>query len=62
MLVDNTFASPYFQRPLSLGADISLSSVTKVQKIPQNVVKNVQNVYILHFILGQFEELEKSSL
>lgn len=29
VLVDNTFASPYFQRPLSLGADISLSSVTK---------------------------------
>ncbi len=28
-LVDNTFASPYFQRPLELGADISLYSTTK---------------------------------
>jgi methionine-gamma-lyase len=27
--VDNTFASPYLQRPLELGADISLHSVTK---------------------------------
>lgn len=29
VVVDNTFSSPYFQRPLSLGADVSLSSVTK---------------------------------
>lgn len=29
LVVDNTFASPYFQRPLDLGADISLHSVTK---------------------------------
>jgi cystathionine gamma-synthase len=28
-VVDNTFASPYFQRPLDLGADISLYSTTK---------------------------------
>lgn len=28
-LVDNTFASPYFQRPLSLGADMVLHSTTK---------------------------------
>lgn len=28
-LVDNTFSSPYFQRPLDLGADISLHSATK---------------------------------
>ncbi|NXM81228.1 CGL lyase, partial [Oenanthe oenanthe] len=27
--VDNSFMSPYFQRPLSLGADISMSSGTK---------------------------------
>jgi len=27
--VDNTFASPYFQKPLLLGADVSLSSCTK---------------------------------
>ena len=28
-LVDNTFASPYFQRPLELGADMVLHSTTK---------------------------------
>ena len=29
LAVDNTFASPYLQRPLDLGADIVLHSVTK---------------------------------
>ena len=29
LVVDNTFASPYLQRPLDLGADVSLHSVTK---------------------------------
>lgn len=29
MVVDNTFMSPYFQRPLDLGADLVMSSVTK---------------------------------
>ena len=29
VLVDNTFATPYLQRPLELGADISLHSATK---------------------------------
>lgn len=29
LVVDNTFASPYFQNPLDLGADLSLSSTTK---------------------------------
>ncbi len=29
LAVDNTFASPYLQRPLELGADVSLHSVTK---------------------------------
>ncbi len=29
LVVDNTFASPCFQRPLDLGADLSLSSSTK---------------------------------
>src|SRR5699024_4923888 len=28
-IVDNTFASPYLQRPLNLGADIVLHSTTK---------------------------------
>jgi cystathionine beta-lyase/cystathionine gamma-synthase len=29
LVVDNTFSSPYFQRPLELGADIVLHSTTK---------------------------------
>lgn len=29
LVVDNTFASPYFQRPLELGADVVLHSTTK---------------------------------
>jgi len=29
LVVDNTFASPYLQKPLALGADVSLHSVTK---------------------------------
>jgi cystathionine gamma-lyase len=29
LVVDNTFASPYFQKPLTLGADIVLHSATK---------------------------------
>ncbi len=29
LLVDNTFASPCFQNPITLGADVSLSSTTK---------------------------------
>merc|ERR1712125_63276 len=29
LVVDNTFMSPYFQRPLDLGADIVMHSVTK---------------------------------
>lgn len=29
VVVDNTFASPYFQRPLSLGADLVVHSTTK---------------------------------
>jgi methionine-gamma-lyase len=29
LVVDNTFASPYLQKPLSLGADVVLHSVTK---------------------------------
>ena len=29
LVIDNTFASPYFQRPLTLGADIVLHSTTK---------------------------------
>lgn len=29
LIVDNTFLTPYFQKPLKFGADISLYSITK---------------------------------
>ena len=29
MAVDNTFATPYFQQPLALGADVVVHSTTK---------------------------------
>ena len=29
MIVDNTFASPYLQQPLKLGADVVVHSATK---------------------------------
>src|SRR4030095_10812382 len=37
-LVDNTFASPFFQRPLGLGADLVLHSTTKYLAGPADVV------------------------
>nr|ACY74433.1 cystathionase [Carukia barnesi] len=41
LVVDNTFMSPYFQRPLSLGADIVFSSVTKYINGHSDVVMGV---------------------
>ena len=41
LVVDNTFASPYLQRPLELGADVSLHSVTKFINGHANVVGGV---------------------
>jgi len=41
VVVDNTFASPYFQRPLELGADIVLHSVTKYLNGHSDVVMGV---------------------
>jgi len=41
VLVDNTFMSPYFQRPLELGADIVLHSVTKFINGHSDVVMGV---------------------
>jgi len=50
LVVDNTFASPYFQRPLNLGADIVLHSTTKYinghsDTVGGAVVTNQQEVY-----------------
>lgn len=41
LIVDNTFMSPAFQRPLELGADISLNSVTKYINGHSDVVGGV---------------------
>ena len=40
-VVDNTFMSPYFQRPLDLGADIVIHSVTKYMNGHSDVVGGV---------------------
>jgi cystathionine gamma-lyase len=40
-VVDNTFMSPYFQRPLELGADIVLHSITKYMNGHSDVVGGV---------------------
>ena len=41
VVVDNTFMSPYFQKPLSLGADIVVHSVTKYMNGHSDVVGGV---------------------
>ncbi len=41
VVVDNTFASPYFQRPLSLGADFVVHSTTKYLNGHSDVVGGV---------------------
>lgn len=41
LVVDNTFMSPYFQQPLSLGADIVVHSVTKYINGHSDVVMGV---------------------
>lgn len=40
-VVDNTFMSPYFQRPLDLGADIVMHSITKYMNGHSDVVGGV---------------------
>jgi len=60
LLVDNTFASPYCQRPLSLGADIVIHSTTKflsghgtiiggavLSRHPEYIQENVQRMIVL---------------
>ena len=56
LVVDNTFMSPYFQRPLSLGANIVLHSTTKYINGHSDVIGGVvvssdeQIIERLHFI------------
>ncbi len=50
VVVDNTFASPYFQRPLTLGADVVVHSTTKYlgghsDVVGGAVVTNSKDVY-----------------
>lgn len=40
-VVDNTFASPYFQNPLALGADVVMHSVTKYMNGHSDVIGGV---------------------
>ncbi|NXA03874.1 CGL lyase, partial [Sapayoa aenigma] len=44
LAVDNSFMSPYFQRPLSLGADICMSSATKYVNGHSDVVMGLVSV------------------
>ncbi len=41
LVVDNTFATPYFQQPLSLGADVVVHSTTQYSGGPSDVVGGV---------------------
>jgi len=41
LVVDNTFASPYLQRPLELGADISIHSATKYLSGHSDIIAGV---------------------
>jgi len=41
LVVDNTFLSPYFQNPLSLGADVVVHSVTKYMNGHSDVVGGI---------------------
>jgi methionine-gamma-lyase len=51
LVVDNTFASPYLQRPLELGADVVLHSVTKFINGHADVVGGI--------IVTRTEELQR---
>jgi cystathionine gamma-lyase len=51
LAVDNTFMSPYFQRPLDLGADLVVHSVTKYLNGHSDVVMGV--------VCGKDPELQK---
>ena len=54
--VDNTFMSPYFQRPIELGADFVVHSTTKYINGHSDVIggvvvsKNIENGQKLHYI------------
>lgn len=52
LVVDNTFATPYFQKPLDLGADIVVHSVTKYINGHSDVVGGA-------VVLNNFELYEK---
>lgn len=51
LIVDNTFATPYFQRPFELGADIVIHSATKYL--------NGHGDVVMGFAVAKTEELQK---
>jgi cystathionine beta-lyase/cystathionine gamma-synthase len=50
LAVDNTFASPYFQNPLALGADIVVHSTTKYINGHSDIVGGAVIVMMNRFI------------
>lgn len=50
IVVDNTFATPYFQRPLTLGADVVVHSATKYISGHGDVVGGVAVSKDIHYI------------
>jgi methionine-gamma-lyase len=51
LVVDNTFASPYLQKPLDLGADVALHSVTKFINGHADIVGGI--------VVAKTEELDR---
>ena len=51
VIVDNTFATPYFQRPLDLGADVVVHSATKYIGGHGDVVAGVAVAHDLDYIM-----------
>ena len=59
-VVDNTFASPYLQQPLSLGADVVMHSTTKYLGGHSDVIGGALVTNDAH-LAEQFEFLQKSA-
>ena len=58
MVVDNTFSSPYLQRPIEFGADVALHSMTKYINGHADIVggivitKNEENYNLIHSMMS----------
>lgn len=60
LAVDNTFASPYCQRPLSLGADIVMHSTTKYLNGHGLIIGGAVISNHVEFISGELNEIHKT--